>query len=349
MLIKDRIRLSLNENDDFVIDADPSQLDKKRYQVKTNQEKSRQDYANKTLLCFEAKGYTIEAFSPSKTEADTNYKQLSKEAKKTVKQKRIADIVGADAIDSDTAKQYKKNANKTTRKQKRELDRFLIAEALATNAPTIQDVEFCSHNGIKKLSRFEILQSDEKTCLDFDKHQYQTTIGHISIMTKATAQHDIFTMLFDTLGIDRQTGTGAFSHGQAVEALNKLQQQHNELAALGLGNFEKVQEKIAQRLVGYLLAKLGLSTNSKKIDGKRYYEVKADDWDCMIKYIQQRKAKNIHTLRLIEGSPVFYMRDLETDKYLQDSRKQAFQCYGTDKMMVLLRQYIFICPEIAFQ
>jgi hypothetical protein len=324
MLIKDRIRLSLNENDDFVIDADPSELDKKRYEVKTNQEKSRQDFANKTLLCFEAKGYTIEAFSPSKTEADTNYKQLSKEAKKTVKQKRIADIVGADAIDSDTAKQYKKNANKTTRKQKRELDRFLIAEALATNAPTIQDVEFCSHNGIKKLSRFEILQSDEKTCLDFDKHQYQTTIGHISIMTKATAQHDIFTMLFDTLGIDRQTGTGAFSHGQAVEALNKLQQQHNELAALGLGNFEKVQEKIAQRQVGYLLAKLGLSTNSKKIDGKRYYEVKADDWDCMIKYIQQRKAKNIHTLRLIEGSPVFYMRDLQTDEYVQDSRKQAF-------------------------
>ena len=323
MLIKDRIRLSLNENDDFVIDADPSELDKKRYQVKTNQEKSRQDFANKTLLCFEAKGYTIEAFSPSKTEADTNYKQLSKEAKKTVKQKRIADIVGADAIDSDTAKQYKKNANKTTRKQKRELDRFLIAEALATNAPTIQDVEFCSHNGIKKLSRFEILQSDEKTCLDFDKHQYQTTIGHISIMTKATAQHDIFTMLFDTLGIDRQTGTGAFSHGQAVEALNKLQQQHNELAALGLGNFEKVQDKTAQRSVGYLLAKLGLSTNSKKIDGKRYYQVKADDWDCMINYIQQRKAKNIHTLRLVDGSPVFYMRDMETDEYIQNSRKQA--------------------------
>ena len=73
-----------------------------------------------------------------------------------------------------------------------------------------------------------------------------------------------------------------------------------------------------------MLAKLGLSTNSKKIDGKRYYEVKADDWDCMIKYIQQRKAKNIHTLRLIEGSPVFYMRDLQTDEYVQDSRKQAF-------------------------
>jgi len=323
MLIKDRIRLSLNENDDFVIDADPSELDKKRYQVKTNQEKSRQDNPNKTLLCFEAKGYTIEAFSPSKTEADTNYKQLSKEAKKTVKQKRIADIVGADAIDSDTAKQYKKNANKTTRKQKRELDRFLIAEALATTTPTIQDVEFCSDHGIKKLSRFEILQSDEKTCLDFDKHQYQT-IGHISIMTKATAQNDIFTMLFDTLGIDRLTGTGAFSHDKAVEALNKLQQRHNELAALGLGNFEKVQEKIAQRQVGYLLAKLGLRTNSKKIDGKRYYEVKADDWDCMIKYIQQRKAKNIHTLRLIEGSPVFYMRDLQTDEYVQDSRKRAF-------------------------
>lgn len=324
MLIKDRIRLSLNENDDLVIDADPSELDKKRYQVKTNQEKSRQDFANKTLLCFEAKGYTIEAFSPSKTEADNSYKQLSKEAKKTVKQKRIADIVGADAIDSDTAKQYKKNANKTTRKQKRELDRFLIAEALATTAPTIQDVEFCSHNGIKKLSRFEILQSDEKTCLDFDKNQYRTTIGHISIMTKATAQHDIFTMLFDTLGIDRLTGTGAFSHDKAVEVLNKLQQRHNELAALGLGNFEKVQEKIAQRQVGYLLAKLGLRTNSKKRDGKRYYEVKADDWDCMINYIQQRKAKNIHTLTMVNGSPVFYMRDLQTDEYVQDSRKQAF-------------------------
>ena len=43
----------------------------------------------------------------------------------------------------------------------------------------------------------------------------------------------------------------------------------------------------------------------------------------MINYIQQRKAKNIHTLRLVDGSPVFYMRDMETDEYIQNSRKQA--------------------------
>lgn len=322
MVIRGKITASFdNETDNLMLHAEPSELDKLRYKVMTKREKSRKDYANKTLLCFEAKGYTVKPFVNDESSTVSKVEEIkifAKQARKAVKEERIFSILNADAISKETAKHHKKNANKTTRKQKRELARFEIVEGLAIVEPTAQDIEFIEDSGFKKLSRFEIMQSIEADCIEFDKYQAQT-IGNLSLMTKATEQNSIYKMLFETLGINQQSGKGSFTHKQAVEALNNLQQKHGELAALGLGNFEQVKEKTAIRSIGYLLDKLGLETTSEKSEGKRHYSIKPDSWECMANYTKQRKAKDIHPLRISEAQ----IEHLETDRMMRQYQKCA--------------------------
>lgn len=320
MVIRGKITASFdNETDNLMLHAEPSELDKLRYKVMTKREQSRKDYPNKTLLCFEAKGYTLEAFEHDDSSLMVSeIKIFAKQARKAVKEERIFSILNADAISKETAKHHKKNANKTTRKQKRELARFEIVEGLAIVEPTAQDIEFIEDSGFKKLSRFEIMQSIEADCIEFDKYQAQT-IGNLSLMTKATEQNSIYKMLFETLGINQQSGKGSFTHKQAVEALNNLQQKHCELAALGLGNFEQVKEKTAIRSIGYLLDKLGLETTSEKSEGKRHYSIKPDSWECMANYTKQRKAKDIRTLKINESQ----IEHLGTDRMMRQYQKCA--------------------------
>ena len=186
-----------------------------------------------------------------------------------------------------------------------------MSEALATESLKVTDVEFCENSGFKKLSRFEIMQSIEADCIEFDKYEAQTKTD-LSQMTKATEQNSIYKMLFETLGINQQSGEGSFTHTQAVKALKELQTRHNELAALGLGNFEQVKEKTAIRSIGYLLDKLGLNTAAFKNKGKRHYMIEPDSWECMTNYAKQRKAKNIHTLKTVQlnnGNVFFFWTD----------------------------------------
>ena len=315
MVIRGKIRAFFDkETDNLLIEAQPSELDKQFYKFSTKREQSRKDYANKTLLCFEAKGYTVKPFvndeSSTLSKVD-EIKTLSKQAKKAVKEERIFSIINADAISKDTANQYEKITDKLNLKNKRELTRFKMSEALATESLKVTDVEFCENSGFKKLSRFEIMQSIEADCIEFDKYQAQTKTD-LSQMTKATEQNSIYKMLFETLGINQQSGEGSFTHTQAVKALKELQTRHNELAALGLGNFDQVKEKTAIRSIGYLLDKLGLQTTAFKSEGKRHYSIKPDNWECMTNYAKQRKAKNIHTLKtgqLNNGNVFFFWTD----------------------------------------
>ena len=315
MVIRGKIRAFFDkETDNLLIEAQPSELDKWFYKLSTKRELSLKDYANKTLLCFEAKGYTVKPFvndeSSTVSKVD-EIKTLSKQAKKAVKEERIFSIINADAISKDTANQYEKITDKLNLKNKRELTRFKMSEALATESLKVTDVEFCENSGFKKLSRFEIMQSIEADCIEFDKYQAQTKTD-LSQMTKATEQNSIYKMLFETLGINQQSGEGSFTHTQAVKALKELQTRHNELAALGLGNFEQVKEKTAIRSIGYLLDKLGLNTAAFKNKGKRHYMIEPDSWECMTNYAKQRKAKNIHTLKtgqLNNGNVFFFWTD----------------------------------------
>jgi hypothetical protein len=133
MLIDRRLRLAIDPTTDkLTIDFKASELDTLRYKILTQQEESRKDYANKTLLCFIAKGHEVQKLGIVEDADDsTSYKKASKEAKKAVKERRIDAIIHADVIDAQQAEQHEKNANTTKLKEKLELARFKICEQLA--------------------------------------------------------------------------------------------------------------------------------------------------------------------------------------------------------------------------
>jgi hypothetical protein len=316
MLIDRRLRLAIDPTTDkLTIDFKPSELDTLRYKILTQQEESRKDYANKTLLCFIAKGHTLQRFNEIESELENNgsYKKASKDAKKAVKERRIAAIIHSDVIDAQQAKQHEKNANTTKLKEKLELSRFKITEQLAISEPTPDDVSFWESKGLRKIHLFETLQADEQTCIAFDQQQ-ATIQSNISLRTKALEKHRVYTMLFNTLGIDKQTGEGSFGFTQAIDALKRLQVHHNELAALGFGNFEKINERYAIRSITNLLKKLGLDTKAIQTRQGRIYSIKEGHWECMAIYADNRKSRQIHALDLSQTANVFSFANMTDDQ-----------------------------------
>jgi putative DNA primase/helicase len=247
---------------------------------------------------------------------DTSYQRESKAAKKIVKERRIDAIIHADVIDEQQAKQHEKNANTTTLKEKLELARFKICEQLAISEPTWEIIKFWEDKGLKKIHLFETLQADEQACIDFDKQQAMTQ-ENLSLRTKALEKHRIYTMIFDKLGIDKQTGKGSFNFTQALDTLKRLQVQHNELAALGFGNFEQINERYAIRLITSLIKRLGLDTKATQTRQGRTYSIKATSWQSMERYIQNRKSKRINALNIGDTAKVFAFAEMTDDEILK--------------------------------
>ena len=318
MLINRRLKLAIDPmTDKLTIDVKASELDTLRYKILMQQEESRKDYANKTLLCFIAKGHEVQRLSIEDANGSLSYKKASKQAKKAVKERRIVAIIHADVIDEQQAKQHEKNANTTKLKEKLELARFKITDQLAINDPSPEDVKFWEDKGLKKIHLFETLQADEQACIDFDKQQAMTQ-ENLSLRTKALEKHRIYTMIFDRLGIDKQTGKGSFSFTQALDTLKRLQVHHNELAALGFGNFEKINERYAIRSITNLIKRLGLGTEAKQTRQGRTYSIKEDSWQCMVIHSENRKKQNIHALDINKAAKVFTFAEITDDEILKN-------------------------------
>ena len=318
IFINKRLKLAIDPMiDKLTIDVKASELDTLRYKILMQQEESRKDYANKTLLCFIAKGHTVEKFNSIEVANLPSYQKASKQAKKAVKERRIVAIINSDVIDEQQAKQHEKNANTTKLKEKLELARFKITDQLAINDPSPEDVKFWEDKGLKKIHLFETLQADEQACIDFDKQQAMTQ-ENLSLRTKALEKHRIYTMIFDRLGIDKQTGKGSFSFTQALDTLKRLQVHHNELAALGFGNFEKINERYAIRSITNLIKRLGLETEAKQTRQGRTYSIKEDSWQCMVIHSENRKKQNIHALDINKAAKVFTFAEITDDEILKN-------------------------------
>lgn len=323
ILIKKRLQLAIDPTTDLLkgnIQGTP--FDTLRYKVATQHDESLKDYNNKTLLCFEAKGYTVQPLAVEEL-SEIDYTQTSKEARKAVKAQRIGEIMQADIIDQMTADQHEKNANNTTRKEKRELARFKITQQLATSEPSIEDVEFWENSGLKKVHLFEILQSDRQKCIEFDTHQ-QLSQKNLTLQTKAFAKNGLLNAVFESLGLDPKTGKGSFGHDKAVNTLTQLSKYDNEMAALGLGNFEKVNDGYAVRTINNLLKKLGLDTVKGGKNSARRYSISEAAWQTMATYAENRKRQKINVLDLNKEAKVFnFMPDDQITEILSNWDKTA--------------------------
>jgi len=320
ILIKKRLHLAIDPNTDLLsVNIEGTSFDSLRYKVATQHDESLKDYNNKTLLCFEAKGYTVQPLAVEEL-SEIDYTQTSKEARKAVKAQRIGEIMQADIIDQMTADQHEKNANNTTRKEKRELERYKITQQLATSEPSFDDVEFWEDNGLKKIHLFEILQSDKEACIAFDSQQ-ELIQKNLTLQTKAFAKNGLLNAVFESLGLDPKTGKGSFGHDKAVNTLTQLSKYDNEMAALGLGNFEKINEQFAVRTINNLLKKLGLQTAKGGKNSARRYFITSGSWQSMSIYAENRKRQRINVLDLNKAAQVFSF--IPDDEILKDFVKVA--------------------------
>jgi hypothetical protein len=229
----------------------------------------------------------------------------------------------ADIIDAKTADQYERKANTTTRKEKRELERYKITQQLATSEPSFDDVEFWENSGLKKVHLFEILQSDRQKCIEFDTHQ-QLSQKNLTLQTKAFAKNGLLNAVFESLGLDPKTGKGSFGHDKAVNTLTQLSKYDNEMAALGLGNFEKVNDGYAVRTINNLLKKLGLQTAKGGKNSARRYSISEAAWQTMATYAENRKRQKINVLDLNKEAKVFnFMPDDQITEILSNWDKTA--------------------------
>lgn len=291
-----------------------TELDSLRYAVKTQQDESKIDYINKTLLCFQAKGYEL----IQQSEAAPDLSKERKSVKKLVKESRIIETLNANEINETQADLYKQNEKDLTSYQKRELERFKICETLATDNITIDDVQFIDDGGISKISQFEILQADVQQCVAFDQRE-SLTLGSISIQTKATERNRLWRLIFEALGISRTDGKGSFTNKEAVAVLKILQTYSNECAALDLGNFESISEKderYAVKRVNRLLNRLGLEAKAKGKNNARRYAIEPSLWGQMTNYAHRRTTENIHTLKLSQDADIHHLnpKTYQTDK-----------------------------------
>ena len=320
ILIKKRLQLAIDPTTDLLkgnIQGTP--FDTLRYKVATQHDESLKDYNNKTLLCFEAKGYTVQPLAVEEL-SEIDYTKTSKNARKAVKAQRIGEIMQADIIDAKTADQYERKANTTTRKEKRELERYKITQQLATSEPSFDDVEFWEDNGLKKIHLFEILQSDKEACIAFDSQQ-ELIQKNLTLQTKAFAKNGLLNAVFESLGLDPKTGKGSFGHDKAVNTLTQLSKYDNEMAALGLGNFEKVNDGYAVRTINNLLKKLGLQTAKGGKNSARRYSISEAAWQTMATYAENRKRQKINVLDLNKAAQVFSF--IPDDEILKDFVKVA--------------------------
>jgi phage/plasmid primase-like uncharacterized protein len=319
-IIKKRLHLAIDPNTDLLsVNIEGTSFDSLRYKVATQHDESLKDYNNKTLLCFEAKGYTVQPLAVEEL-SEIDYTQTSKEARKAVKAQRIGEIMHADIIDAKTADQYERKANTTTRKEKRELERYKITQQLATSEPSFDDVEFWEDNGLKKIHLFEILQSDKEACIAFDSQQ-ELIQKNLTLQTKAFAKNGLLNAVFESLGLDPKTGKGSFGHDKAVNTLTQLSKYDNEMAALGLGNFEKINEQFAVRTINNLLKKLGLQTAKGGKNSARRYFITSGSWQSMSIYAENRKRQRINVLDLNKAAQVFSF--IPDDEILKDFVKVA--------------------------
>ena len=79
MLISNHLQLAIDpKTDKFTVNFNPSEFDTLRYKILTQREESHKDYANKTLLCFIAKGHTVEKFNSIEVANLPSYQNRSK-------------------------------------------------------------------------------------------------------------------------------------------------------------------------------------------------------------------------------------------------------------------------------
>jgi len=297
---------------------------------------SRQDYLVTLRLMLEQKGYKVEV----KTSEASHLKAIRKEMGDLGKEIREAfiQLILSTATPQQLRYRQLKKAHAVSKEELAEIIRYEIRLGLGVSDIAEEDILFWLDNGERKDLMFEIMQSDRQQLFKYDHWQMKNSRS-LTRNRHLLVKGDILHTLFSTIGIDRQTGTGSFTHEDCERFITYLQENKNRVR---LWNYYHLGPHLAQdkrprdptKFVLGALLKLGLKTSSKLYGPKRRsrHEIDMESWDRMNHYAELRKKAGKHVaslpLEFQETEPLKSFSDTEhvEDHHQDYEGDSCFDC-----------------------
>ncbi len=235
------------------------------------------DFANNFVLLAELSGYAIN-YEKARLEVDnTPFKGLAKR----VKQQCVSNIITADIIDSETAKQIE-NKQAPTQADSDKLNRYKTTVMAGTPDINHQDTQHFISGAMKRLTHYETVNGTIEECRKYDTENAITE-------NKATSKlsiHALFKISIRPL-LDGEVIIGK---ANALAVCERLKSHAPELAANGLGNFDKPTFTRPITTLGNFIKRFGyeLVQVSRTNKGVSTYRVQA--MEHIARYAENRQA-----------------------------------------------------------
>ena len=312
MIEADKLVTRIDETEDEIAIIRKKHIfDDARVTTIANERKSRKDFANNMLLIAAADGWTIENLSDDE-ETKERGKESRSLASKAAKQAHVDAVLSSPDIDDETAQSLSRQEMKT-RQESIKLERYQIRSHFCVDQPGEDDVVFWKDRGVNKVHLFELLQAEREQAEKYDQFERENRVM-VAVRKRKVAKHETLERVFNTLGIDRDTGEGQFNKVQAQELMNyfyRNEQSIDLFNTLHLGaqisRFSQ-HRPCAMTFAKNILANIGLTTKVRRptVNGQKITvrSITEESWETMTRYAEQRKSAGVHSLTLPEAQDV---------------------------------------------
>lgn len=184
-----------------------------------------------------------------------------------------------------------------------EVIRFEMRQSLGVYSISEDDVIFWLENHDRRELWFELIKTDRQKLLEFDLWNSGQTPS-LSRRKNLIVKADLINKLFETLGLDPETGEGAFTHKDCSRFIAWVKENQNRLVNfnefIGPHLFCDTDPLCPTKFVLKILEKLGLNTRQKLSGRKRLsmHSLCPESWKVMMTYYENRKSREINIANL---------------------------------------------------
>jgi hypothetical protein len=251
-----------------------------RLEQVVNKNKALNDFKPYFFLLASQKGYEVIPCQDDIEQSETALK-LEADLKKishAVKERSINSIIDAEIIDKTEHDRLDK-LSATTQEQTNAIKRYTVALMTGKDATldsdndiTPNDVDFIIFNkGAGIVANYELLAAK------IDDLKIQDNVNHLSRdkLASRTSKHLLFKTVVDRI---ERLKDSTFNSATAGYICEFLQDNHQELAANGLGNYKHVSRYPVKQLTAFL-AKIGYEVKqaSQNEQGQRFYKMTVNE------------------------------------------------------------------------
>ncbi|MFK7822760.1 MAG: plasmid replication protein, CyRepA1 family [Oligoflexales bacterium] len=293
------IKTSLEAGNKPVSVPSLTDLDKLMISSEHRNQKLKQDYFVSLQVMLEQKGYNVNRVERPK-DMLKKIKESLKDANSDRVQESVETILATEAPEESDYIRLKSQYT-ITEEQAWKIKRFEVENSLGKTDLSSDDVLFSLDNGGRRELIFELLHTDQKDLLEYDKYEQKKFVSakkrrHLFI------KGEILKNLFEALDLDMETGEGTFTHHKARKFIEYIQSNDKRRVVwneLNLGPYlgKNSEPYCATTFVKAIFKKMGLKTESQKRTRKKhsYQSIIPESWETMMDYKASRSlsGKNV--------------------------------------------------------